>query len=271
MSRAKTNTISGGQLACLLVLTRLATDLLATSVSLYQYGCEIAVSAALSALVWWLDKCGVQAKSRVSFAIITALFFAIAVCDCAEYIRFTVNVAHPEIPAALIVGLIALFSLYAGALGCEAVARFSALAILLVACCILTAVLTNIPAARSDFFAYTKPQSINCISLLKCADIPLAFALFAPRTSGKKGRAIIIGNAAAYTATVGVILACKAVLGRTSYLYSSPIFALFQLAKAGLFTKLDILYICAVLILLFCELSLAVSAAKLLLKKGDLQ
>lgn len=268
MSRAKTNTISSGQLACLLVITRLAAGLLSDSVSVLQLLSEIAVSAALSAAVWCIDKIGVQVKGRAGAFALTAAFFALTVWDCVSYAIFTHKVAHPEIPLAMIMALIAVFSAYAGWLGCEAVARFSALALMLVAACVLVAVVTNIPAARSDFFAYDKPQEIDAAALIKCLDVPVLFMLFSPHTAGKKGRALLIGTTVPYAVLAAVTLMSRAVLGRAAYLYISPIFALFQLAKAGLFTKLDILYICTMLILLFCELSLSVSAVKLLFNKG---
>ena len=267
MSKAKTNTISGSQLACLFVITRLASGLLTTSVSIMQLLCEIAFSAGLSLLAFCFEKLGI----KVPFTVVSAVFFALAVWDCATYIEFTKKVAHPEIPIVVIVLLLAAFSVYAGALGLEATARFSVLALLLVSVCVLTALVTNIPAFRRDFFAYSEPERISLLSLLKCLDIPLLYTALSSRTNGKKGRALIIGHSVSYIVIIAVILSCRAVLGKTAYDYSSPIFALFQLAKAGLFTKLDILYICTILILLFCELSVSVSALKFLVNKEGKQ
>ena len=260
MTRAKTNTISSGQLACLLVVSRLTGALLNDSVSLVQFACELAVTVLFSLLVLLTERF----NFRVNRLLLAAAFFALAAADCVSYISFTKIVAHPDVLVSVISVLIAAFSLYAGLLGSEAVARFSALALLFAAACVLVAVITNIPAMRVEFLKYNKTEKIDVLSLVKCLDVPVIYALFSPHTASKKGRALLLGTAIPYAVSAGAIISCRALLGKTAYIYSSPIFALFQLAKAGSFTKLDIMYICTVLVLLFCEVSLAVSAFKLL-------
>ncbi|MBQ8077427.1 MAG: hypothetical protein IJ235_03500 [Eubacterium sp.] len=227
MTRAKTNTISSGQLACLLVISRLASAMMNESVSLVQFACELAVTVLFSLLVLLTERF----NFRVNKIFLAAAFFALAAADCVSYISFTKIVAHPEVPVAVISVLIAAFSLYAGLLGSEAVARFSALALLFAAACVLVAVITNIPAMRVEFLKYNKAEKIDVLSLVKCLDVPVIYALFSPHTASKKGRALLLGTAIPYAVSAGAIISCRALLGKTAYIYSSPIFALFQLAK----------------------------------------
>lgn len=259
MNKGRTNRISGGQLMCLLMMTRLATLMLSRSMSFILLLVELAVSATLSLAVYLLDRTGMEVhKKPVIFALSVPLL-ALQFLDGRDYFIFTKTVSHTDVPIWLIMALFVVFSLYAGLLGTEAVARFSALGLIVVLLFIIVAIHTNLKAFRADFLAVLPRTKITALPLLRCADVPLFYLLLAPRTADKKGRALLVGNAVPYALFALVILMCRAVMGRTAEIYRAPVFALYQLGEIGTFTKLDILYVCAVLVLLLSETALAVS------------
>ena len=261
MSRARVNQISGGQLLCLLIMARLATLLLVRSLSYVQFLSELAVSAVLSLAVYLMYKYGVIKECKALQVLLIGVAAFCAVADVISFFDFTVKVAHPEVPVWIIAAALAAFSLYSGMLGTEAVARFSALAIIVVLICVAVAIQTNIADVKRSYFLCPQSENVNPFELLKCLDVPAIFLLLAPKTNEKQGRAILLGSVVPYTVSLAVIMMCRAVVGRTAHYYRSPVFALFQLGEAGAFNKLDVFYVCAVLLLIFTETSLAVSLA----------
>ena len=259
MNKGKVNQISGGQLLFLLVLFRLASLLFTTSMSYVFLLSEAVVTIAFSLLVFKLDKAGVKAQKRAALIPLSLLLLVLVFLDIKDYFIFTEKVSHSDVSIWLIIGILVLFSVYCGMLGTEAVARFSALGLIIVLVCVIVAITTNIKEFRTDFLAYPQNKNVDAISLLRCLDVPLVFLLLAPKTADKKARALAVGSTAPYLLIFAVVLMCRAIMGRTAEIYKSPVFALFQLGEIGSFTKLDILYICAVLILLLSEISIAVS------------
>lgn len=259
MNKAKTGQISHRQLFCLLIIIRLATLVLSNSVSYVQFAAELSVTAVLSAAAFFTVKITDGTYPKAVKILLAVLFAASPFADLFSYYQFTTQVAHPEVPVWVIGVVLAGFSVYSGLLKTEAVARFSALAVTVVLLCIGLTVLTNIKEIRPDFFAAAQNEKIDLASLIKCFDVPILYLLLAPKTSEHAGRSLTFSVAASYSVYIGVVMMCRAVLGKTVNYYKSPVFALFQLGEAGNFTKLDLLYICTVLVLLFCELSLAVS------------
>ena len=259
MSKANNGKISAGQLLSLLIMLRLATLMLVRSVSYAQLLSTAVVTAALSLAAYLMYRYSDVHKSKFVKALLTFAVAFCAVCDAVVYFDFTVKVAHPEVPLWVIISVLALFSLYSGLLGTEAVARFASLAVIVVLLCVAVAVSTNLADVKRSFFLYPQSESVSVFELAKCVDIPALFLLLAPKTTEKQGRALVLGNIIPYSVSLAVIMMCRAVVGRTAHYYRSPIFALFQLGEAGAFNKLDVFYICAVLLLLFTELSLTVS------------
>ena len=268
MNKARVNRISGGQMMCLLTLSRLTSLLLVKSLSLTLLLAEFTLSAGLSLAAWFVCQNEMLTEAKPFRWTAAALFFAVSAWDCVTYYQFTANVVRPEVPMAVIIAVFAVFTMYSGLLGNEAVARFSSIAAAFAAAGVLIAVLTNISNLRLDFFVYSQSEKGEIINLAKCFDVPLLFCALSPVTANKKGRALSLANALPYGAALAVVLFSRAVLGKTANLYSSPIFALFQLGKAGSFTKLDILFVCLMLVLLLCETSAAVSLVKLLVRRG---
>ena len=254
---SRNNKISCGQLMCLLIITRLVSLMLVDTVSLRQLGAELGLSALLSFTAFMIYRNGLI--NNAIKAVSAFGFFALCVLDTISYFRFTTQVAHPEMPVFIIATALAVFTVYSGFLGTEPIARYSSLALIVSVLFILIAIQTNLADVRKEFFLTPQSHRLEALALVKCLDAPLLFLFLAPDTKYKQGRALLFGNGVAYLIYGAVFAMCRAVLGRTAYYYKSPVFALFQLGEAGSFTKLDILYFCAVLVLLFAEISLAVS------------
>lgn len=267
MSNARVNQISSGQLACVLIVFRLSTLVLSKSVAYTQLFAEILLTLALSAVAFIAYKKSFYPAKNFPVYVTCALLFSLVFLDVMQYFKFTSGVGSSDVPLWVTAVLLAVFTLYSGVLGTEAVSRFCVVSVVVAALFILLLTATNIADVRYDFFVANQNERINGFSLLKCFDVSLIFLLLAPDTAKKQGRALAFGTLIPYAAYAVIIMLCRAVLGKTAGIYKFPVFALFQLAEAGDFNKLDIMYVTLILLLLFCEISLTVSLFSRRIKK----
>ncbi|MBR3148629.1 MAG: hypothetical protein IKF64_00520 [Eubacterium sp.] len=267
MKKARVNQISGAQLACLIIVFRFSTLMLSRSVSYTQYFVQIITTAVLSFFVYCLYKKGAVIKNNALFYAACTILGAVVSLDIMQYFGFTTGVGSSNVPVWIIALLLGALTLYSGVLGIEAVSRFSVLAVITSGLFLLALAVTDLPLTRWELFICPQSERINIWSVIKCVDVPLLFLLIAPDTSKNQGSALLFGTGAAYAADAMIIVLCRAVLGKTAGIYSSPVFALFQLAEAGDFNKLDVMYVTIILLLLFCEISLVVSLFARRIKK----
>lgn len=260
--------ISSGQMFCLLVCVRLCSAVLAETVSYVQFFSELLLSAILSLTAWLIVRFTKAFRQGFWYYLLAAGAVAIGVLDAVSFCRFNENVVRSAVPLFAVITALALCTFCAAWTGTQAPARFSAIALMVVLTFLLIGVQTNLAAIRGDFFAAKQTNDLQPLSLIKCFDVPLVYILLAPHTNGKKGAALFGGQTLAFSLSLGLQMMCRAVMGKTASVYKSPMFALFQLGKAGTFTKLDILFLCAVLVLLFTKLSLSVSLL-LCRRKGE--
>lgn len=136
---------------------------------------------------------------------------------------------------------------YAAYLGIEALARFSVL------CAVLSIIVLLLIAALNiknfhlinfmPFYAQEKANIFkNSIVFSSNSIEPALFMALSKRCGKKPAKPLFFGIIASYIAIVVMLLFCIGVLGRAAFLFSFPVYTLFQMTAFKSFSRLDIVY-----------------------------
>jgi hypothetical protein len=181
------------------------------------------------------------------------LFYAIyfvylAGINISRFSYFASTVLNPEASAWMFSVIIAICACYTAMLGIEGLSRFSAFAFILIVITILTGLICNLknydelnlyPVIANDKASMMK--NVLYITTNSC-EVPILLCL-AKRVNGNATKPFVFSVIASYFSLFVLILFVNATMGDAGELQAFPIYALFQLAKFGLFERLDVLYI----------------------------
>ncbi|MBQ7204044.1 MAG: GerAB/ArcD/ProY family transporter [Eubacterium sp.] len=254
---AEIGKISGSQLALVLCVFRLSTLLVIKSISLEQLVLELVISVLLCAFVYAISS---RVKVNKTLAYLVALFvLVIALSDAAEYFVFLSQTGRNEIPLWAIILFLTAFSIYSAAMKIEAVSRFCAPAVIFCLVCFFAISLANIRNIELQNLTVLQSREIKPLYLLKCVDMPLVFLLLKDEKKKENRKCLSVSLLISYSACFLLNLMCRVTMGESIKFYKHPVLVLFQLGEAGSFTKLDLMFPSVILILLLCELALALS------------
>lgn len=143
--------------------------------------------------------------------------------------------------------LILLAATYAAYLGIEGIGRFSSLSfvILIISVVVLLGSnLSNLEIVNFYPIISNEPKDIafNMLLLSSNTAESVLFLALSKRVNGKKIKPFVIGIVFAYIAIFLLIFFVIGVLGASASLQSYPVYSLSQLAKVGLFDRLDVIY-----------------------------
>ena len=173
-----------------------------------------------------------------------------------SYVIFTKIAVHPEFSVALLIVLILASVIYAASLKLEALARFSSFCVFVLISALIIAALTNLNAFNLKYLnALSFEIKGGLYNYVKCFDLPVIYALVSKRVNEKSIEALKRSLAYSYAVSLVILLFCFCIMGTAANVYGYPSFTLFQLSRAGSFSRLDILFTGSMLLALFLKCS----------------
>jgi hypothetical protein len=258
--------ISSGQLFCLLFVFRLEALLTKpypiTKACLLSLLLELGLSLALSVGADFISKRKKPEESLFVRIIFGIYLIALAVFRIYAYLRFSGEAVKTDVSPVIILVMLTVFSLYAAHLGIQALARFSFVAVIFIACAYLAAVALNANNYTLSDISITRGSFSFIADWLMCLNTPVVYILLCHHTKGNSSRALYASTAVAYSAAFIVYGLCILSMGAAAGVYSYPVFRFVQIGYIGSFTKPDIIYYATWLMALFLKLGTCFSLCR---------
>lgn len=174
-------------------------------------------------------------------------FTFMAGVNISKFSYFASTTLNPNSQAWIFSLMVAGCALYGAYLGIEGLSRFSAFAFVLLVGSIIAALCCNIinyqkinlyPVISSD------NQILKNISLMTSGSTEIIlFLCLSKKVNGNAVKPFVWSVTASYFTMFVLMLFANAVMGDAVEMRAFPIYTLFQLAKIGLFARIDVLYI----------------------------
>lgn len=245
-NKAKRGWISSRQLLFILFTVRLYSLLIDIN-SLADFALSFALSVIL---------CVAAARITVPKIIAGVLALILTFQTVLTYLNFTKSAVHPEFSQPLLIVLICASVIYAASLKIEALSRFSAFSAAVIVLALLIAVLTNLNAFNINYLnALSFEVKDTAYNYFKCIDLPVVYAIVSPRVNKNAQSALFKSIAYSYSLSLVILLFCVCIMGTAADIYPCPAFTLFQLARVGSLSRLDILFTGSALLAMFLKCS----------------
>lgn len=202
-----------------------------------------------------------------------AYFLIIAGVNISRFSNFASSVINPEASEWVFSVIIVICVCYSAMLGIEGLSRFSSFAFILIVVAIALALIFNIEN-YNDVNLYPvideKPISIikNTLYMTSSSIEALLILCLRKRVNGNAVKPYVFSVIASFLTIFLLVLFVNAVMGDAASSRAYPIYVLFQLAKIGVFERLDILHISFWIIGIFVKAVLLVYSSAIILKKG---
>lgn len=173
-----------------------------------------------------------------------AYFVFLAGVNVSRFSYFASSVINPEAKAWIFSLLIAICVCYASQLGIEGLSRFSAFAFILIVSSIVFGLACNIKNYNEiNLYPVIVNSNKDIIKNIfyvvsSSTEVPILLCL-KKRVNGSPVKPYVFSTLAAFLTTFLLILFVNATMGDAAQLSSFPVYTLFQLAKIGLFERLD--------------------------------
>lgn len=201
-----------------------------------------------------------------------ALYFIfLAGVNISRFAYFASTTLNPDINAWMFCILIAFCAFYGAFLGIEGIGRFSAFAFFLLLLAVLTVVLFNLknydeinlyPVMKNSSYSMFK----NVLYMTSNSFEVIVLLCLKNKVNGSAVKAYVFSVLGAFLSLFVLLLMVIGVMGDGASLQTFPFFALFQLAKNGIFERLDILYISFWILGIFVKSVILVYCASLCVK-----
>lgn len=177
-------------------------------------------------------------------AFYAVYFVFLAGVNVSRFSYFASSVINPEAHAWVFSVLIAVAVCYASQLGIEGISRFSAFAFFLIVSSIVFGLACNVKN-YNDINLYpiivnSKTDIVKNIVYIAASstEAPILLCL-KKRVNGSPVKSYVFSVLASFMTTLLLVLFVNATMGDAAQLNSFPVYTLFQLAKIGLFERLD--------------------------------
>ena len=200
-------------------------------------------------------------------------FVFMAGVNISRFSSFASSVINPDATSWLFSVAISICVCYAATLGIEGLSRFSAFSFILIVIAIASVLIFNIdnyndinlhPIIGDESSAILK----NSVYLTSSSIELLLLLCLSKKVNGDATRAYVFSVIASFLTIFLLILFVNAVMGDAASTRAYPVYILFQLAKVGVFERIDILHISFWIIGIFVKAVLLVYCASISIKKG---
>lgn len=203
-----------------------------------------------------------------------ALYFIfLAGVNISRFSYFASTILNPEASAWVFSVIIVVCAGYSSRFGIEGLSRFSAFGFILIVITILAGigfnirnydeinlypVITNSNQAIFENVMYITSSSVEVIVLL----------CLGKRVNGSAVKPFVFSVIASFFTTFILILFVNGTMGDAGNLYAFPVYTMFQLAKIGLFERLDVLQISFWIFGIFIKAVMLIYCASISIKSG---
>ena len=175
-------------------------------------------------------------------------FIFIAGINISRFSYFASTTLNPNSQAWMFSIIVVACAFYGAYLGIEGLARFSAFGFSLLVASILAALILNFQNYQEiNFYPVIRnsnDEMINNILTMTGNSTELAlFLCLSKKVNGRAVKPYVWSLIASFFSLFVLVLFVNAVMGDAASLQNFPIYNLFQLAKVGLFERIDVLYI----------------------------
>lgn len=181
--------------------------------------------------------------------LLYSLYFAyLAGVNISRFSYFASTTLNPDSPAWVFSAVIAVCAVYGAYLGIEGLSRYSSFAFLLLVGSVLVALFCNAknyheinlyPVLANNSEDLMK----NTVFMTSSSTEMIVFLCLSKKVNGKPVKPFIWSVIAVFFTIFVILLFVIAIMGDAAALHAFPLYTLFQLAKVGLFERLDVLYI----------------------------
>lgn len=175
-------------------------------------------------------------------------FIFLAGINISRFSYFSSTTLNPDSQAWVFSVIVAVCAFYGAYLGIEGLSRFSAFAFVLLAIAILIALVFNVqnfelinlyPIVTNSTDAIIK----NIVFMTSNSTEIIMFLCLSKKVNGRAVKPFVWSVIASFLTMLVLFLFVIAVMGNAASLQAFPLYTLFQIAKFGLFERIDILFI----------------------------
>ncbi len=221
--------------------------------------------------------CYAKHKSPFDVKIISwfyaAYFIFLASVNISRFAYFASTVLNPDSTSWIFSVIVTLCAFYGAYLGIESLSRFSFFAFILLVLTIFTALIFNLsnyqeinlyPVIENDSSLILE----NVMYMVSSSTEVIVFLCLQKKTNGYAVKPFVWSVTASFLTIFVLLLFVNAVMGDAAALQAFPLYTLFELAKAGLFERIDVLYISFWIFGIFIKTALLIYCAGISVKKG---
>ncbi len=294
MTNTKFNTITAGQLFCMLFITRMVVNItyspfMAASDAMLDQTVSCCLSIVLIVLIavpiyclhrrWpndnLVDQAGIM-TGRFLGALITAFYglYFLYVCsyNLSFYSAFITNVMAPKFSSSLLTLAVLITACYGAFRGVEALARASGIIIVIVVACLLffiTALLFKIDPLNYAPLLYDGTEEIwtGIQQMIGTSSCVVFIGMLLPLTKGNIRKGFFAWVFSTHITLIILILVIVGVLGDFVKTQIFPIYAAASVAEMGIIKRVDALFFAVWTTCLFVKISLGLHLFSLCVKK----
>ncbi len=175
-------------------------------------------------------------------------FIYLAGINISRFSYFASTTLNPDSSGWVFSVLVAVCALYGAYLGIEGLSRFSGFAFILLVGSIFAALLCNIKNYQEiNLFPVISNSSNdilrNIVFMTSSSSEIILFLCLSKKVNGKAVKPFVWSVIAAFFTIFLLFLFVIAVIGDAAAIQAFPLYTLFQLAKIGVFERIDVLYI----------------------------
>lgn len=220
--------------------------------------------------------CSVKNKNPLDNKIISysysIYFIYYAAVNISRFSYFASSRLNPEASILFFVIIFAVATSYAAILGVEGIGRFSVVCGVIMFVAILSVIIFNIKNVKEiNYYPIIKNTTsdiwTNIAMFITNSVEGSVFVCLSRYVNGKKAKPFFFAIGLAYVVIFVLILMCIGVLGNSAILQSYPIFTLFQMAKFGDYSRMDMIHTAFWIAAVFLKCSVLIYCAASCTKK----
>jgi len=202
-----------------------------------------------------------------------AYFILLAAVNISRFSYFASTVLNPDSTSWIFSVIVTVCAFYGAYLGIESLSRFSFFAFILLVLTILAALLSNLsnyqeinlyPVIENDKSLILE----NVLYMVSSSTEVIVFLCLQKKTNGYAVKPFVWSVTASFLSIFVLLLFVNAVMGDAAALQAFPLYTLFELAKVGLFERMDVLHISFWIFGIFIKAALLIYCAGISVKRG---
>lgn len=199
-------------------------------------------------------------------------FIYYAAVNISRFSYFASSRLNPESSILFFVVIFVVAATYAAILGVEGIGRFSVICGVIMFIAILAVIIFNIKNVKEiNYFPFIKNTTrdiwMNIAMFITNSVEGSAFVCLSRYVNGKTAKPYFFAIGLSYAFIFVLIFMCIGVLGNAAVLQSYPIFTLFQMAKSGDYSRMDMIHTAFWITAVFLKCSVLIYCASSCTKK----